>query len=391
MSSAAARGSRCANIARATRSISRSSAPVQAGARWPRCSPSRASRSSALMPALISARSRILPPTRPSRTSSTGPMRASSTGPTRSRWAARTGQGGGRLDRPLRDGVAALPARMVQIAHHPRLRCRLADLVAGDVALLRGGRDAQINISGPLTYPWGPKRPRYPYRAHELNEPANCSPRDARRSASNGPKPRSPRSPRRMRARGQVPPCAYRGFCRFGCTTNAKQLGPHGWIPRALAAGAEIRDLAMVGRIETGPGRPRHAASTIIARARGTFSAPRMLSWRAMRSRRRVCFCSANQRFPDGLANSSGLVGKNLMTQSNQAFWGRMDEPVRWYKAPRPRHHRALELRRQQGFPRRLLLDGTGAFADRMGLGPDGLAGAVGRQRCARRCSTTTT
>ena len=26
-----------------------------------------------------------------------------------------------------------------------------------------------LSISGPITYPWGPKRPRYPYRAHELN------------------------------------------------------------------------------------------------------------------------------------------------------------------------------------------------------------------------------
>ena len=32
-----------------------------------------------------------------------------------------------------------------------------------------GIAERQINISGPLTYPWGPKRPRYPYRAHELN------------------------------------------------------------------------------------------------------------------------------------------------------------------------------------------------------------------------------
>ena len=23
-----------------------------------------------------------------------------------------------------------------------------------------------LSISGPVTYPWGPKRPRYPYRAH---------------------------------------------------------------------------------------------------------------------------------------------------------------------------------------------------------------------------------
>ena len=38
--------------------------------------------------------------------------------------------------------------------------------------------------------------------------------------------------------------------------------------------------------------------------------------------------------FPTGLANSSGLVGKNLMAQSNQAVYGTMDEEIRWYKGP---------------------------------------------------------
>ena len=50
--------------------------------------------------------------------------------------------------------------------------------------------------------------------------------------------------------RGLSPPCVYRGFCRFGCATNAKQSQLVTFIPRALQAGAEIRDLA--GRIEMG-------------------------------------------------------------------------------------------------------------------------------------------
>ncbi len=48
----------------------------------------------------------------------------------------------------------------------------------------------------------------------------------------------------------------------------------------------------------------------------------------------RLLLNSATDRFPDGLANSSGLVGKNLMAQSNQAVWGRLDEEVRSYKGP---------------------------------------------------------
>ena len=38
---------------------------------------------------------------------------------------------------------------------------------------------------------------------------------------------------------------------------------------------------------------------------------------------------NSTTEFPDGLANSSGLVGKNLMAQSNQAVWGVMDDEVR--------------------------------------------------------------
>jgi choline dehydrogenase-like flavoprotein len=48
----------------------------------------------------------------------------------------------------------------------------------------------------------------------------------------------------------------------------------------------------------------------------------------------RLLLNSATERFPEGLANRSGLVGKYLMTQSNQAVWGRMKEEVRWYKGP---------------------------------------------------------
>ena len=48
----------------------------------------------------------------------------------------------------------------------------------------------------------------------------------------------------------------------------------------------------------------------------------------------RLLLNSATSRFPDGLANSSGLVGRNLMVQSNQAVWGVMQQEVRSYKAP---------------------------------------------------------
>ena len=89
-----------------------------------------------------------------------------------------------------------------------------------------GEAERQINISGPLTYPWGPKRPRYPYRAHELNTPANCWRRAARRSASTGPRRRLRRCPRRMpgrRAKARPAPIAASAASAAPPTRSARR------------------------------------------------------------------------------------------------------------------------------------------------------------------------
>ena len=188
-----------------------------------------------------------------------------------------------------------------------------------------------LSISGPLTYPWGPKRPRYPYRAHQVNAAGMLLAKGCEALGYNWTEtPLATVSA----PRGKSPPCVYRGFCRFGCSTNAKQSTLTVWLPRALAAGAEIRDLAMVGRIEVNR----------TGRATGLHY-HREDKWHFQRARNvvvagyavetpRLLLNSATDRYPDGLANSSGLVGKYFMTQSNQAVFGRMDEEVRWYKGP---------------------------------------------------------
>ena len=142
-----------------------------------------------------------------------------------------------------------------------------------------------LSISGPVTYPWGPKRPRYPYRAHELNGAAELLARGAEAMGLKWtPTPLATVSA----PHGKSPPCVYRGFCRFGCSTNAKQSQLVTFIPRALRAGAEIRDLAMVGRIEMGPdgratGVHYHREDAGAFRRRAMSSSP------ATRSRRRGC------------------------------------------------------------------------------------------------------
>lgn len=186
-------------------------------------------------------------------------------------------------------------------------------------------------IAGPVSYPWGPPRPRYPYRAHPLNASAKLLARGAEALGIGwSPTPLATISA----PRGKAHPCVYRGLCVLGCSTNAKQSGLVTWIRWALDAGAEIRDLAMVGHIET----------DAVGRACGLHY-HRAGCWRFQRARHvvvagyaietpRLLLNSATSRFPDGLANSSGLLGRNLMVQSNQAAWGMVDDEIRSYKGP---------------------------------------------------------
>ncbi|WP_246795033.1 GMC family oxidoreductase [Burkholderia perseverans] len=187
-----------------------------------------------------------------------------------------------------------------------------------------------LRVSGPLRYPWGPKRPRYPYRQHELNAAALVLARGADALGIGWtPTPLATISA----PRGAAPPCVYRGFCISGCATNAKQSALVTWIPRAVAAGAEVRDLATALSIEaagdrvTGvhyvrEGRRRFQRARNVVVAGYAIETPRLL------------LLSADGRHPAGLANGSGLVGRNLMAQLNQAAWGTMDDEVRGYKGP---------------------------------------------------------
>ena len=188
-----------------------------------------------------------------------------------------------------------------------------------------------LKIAGPVRYPWGPPRGRYPYRPHEVNEAGLVLARGCERMGYDwAATPLATVSA----PRGGAHPCVYRGFCVIGCSTNAKQSVLVTWLPRALAAGAEIRDLAMVGQIETdADGR----ATGVVYHRDG--------AWRRQRARHvvvagyaietpRLLLNSANGQFPDGLANRNGLVGRGFMVHSNDGVYGTMDEEVRWYKGP---------------------------------------------------------
>ncbi|WP_330085212.1 GMC family oxidoreductase [Methylocystis iwaonis] len=188
-----------------------------------------------------------------------------------------------------------------------------------------------LKVAGPVNYPWGPRRRRYPYRPHEVNAAGLVLARGAEKLGVQwAATPLTTVSA----PRGKSPPCVYRGFCNYGCSTNAKQSALTVWIPWALKAGAEVRDLAMVGRIEV----DAHGRATGVTYFREG-------AWRFQRARNvavagyaietpRLLLNSACPLFPDGLANSSGLVGTHLTTHAGPGAWATFDEEIRWYKGP---------------------------------------------------------
>ncbi len=138
---------------------------------------------------------------------------------------------------------------------------------------------------------------------------------------------------------GKRPHCIMRGFCLLGCKVGAKHSTMVSHIPDAIQHGAEIRTQSMAFEIPVdGEGRAtgvryfrtvehgrmveeeQRARAVVVAGY--AIETPRLL------------LNSSSGRFPNGLANSSGLVGKNLMAQIGPVVWGRFDKMIRQYKAP---------------------------------------------------------
>ena len=133
--------------------------------------------------------------------------------------------------------------------------------------------------------------------------------------------------------------CVNCGFCLgFGCEVGAKSSSLSAAIPAAEATGrCEIRPNSYVHKIELDAnGRAVGAlyfdaqrnvhlqkAKAVILSANGAET-PRLL------------LLSANQQFPDGLANSSGYVGKNLMLNGNGNVIGLFEHPLNDYKGFAP-------------------------------------------------------
>ena len=128
--------------------------------------------------------------------------------------------------------------------------------------------------------------------------------------------------------------CLQMGFCFQGCKSGAKWSTLYTEIPKAEATGNyELRTESHVTRIEhnavgkvTGvvyfdkDGVERRQKARIVCVAGNSIESPRLL------------LMSASNMFKDGLANSSGQVGKNYMRHMTGSVYAAFENTVNMYK-----------------------------------------------------------
>ena len=192
-----------------------------------------------------------------------------------------------------------------------------------------------LQIAGPTRYPWGRRRRRYPQREHELSASAQVLVRGCTRLGI----PVAPAPIATLSAPHEDrPPCVYRGFCNYGCTTNAKSSILVTYIPRAVRAGAEVRADAMVARIEH-DGRGHVVGVLHFRKGSGELFRQRaknvVVAGYAVETPR-LLLNSSSSLFPDGLANSSGKVGRCFMVHSGHQVFAKFPRRINQYKAPPP-------------------------------------------------------
>src|SRR6478672_6305377 len=134
---------------------------------------------------------------------------------------------------------------------------------------------------------------------------------------------------------GDRPACQRRGTCLWGCPEGAKASMDVTHWPVALRHGARLVTGARVREI-TVDERGRASGATYLDRDGAEHHVPASLVILAANGvgTARLLLLSRSARFPDGLANSSGLVGKRLMMHPYAEVKGVFDEHLDSWLGP---------------------------------------------------------
>jgi choline dehydrogenase-like flavoprotein len=192
--------------------------------------------------------------------------------------------------------------------------------------------EENLPISGPDDFPWVERSKGYPMRAHRQS----CVDAKFKAGAQKlgirvAPCPLAlitePLSGRQ--------PCINRGFCEQGCKPKAKSSTLITYIPRGIKAGGKVLSRAMVTKINlddsgknvTGivyvkDGKEHRLDCDILILSAFTIETPRLL------------LNNKGAHHPQGLANSSGTIGKYLMCHTDHVVYAKFKDPLYVYRNP---------------------------------------------------------
>jgi choline dehydrogenase-like flavoprotein len=132
------------------------------------------------------------------------------------------------------------------------------------------------------------------------------------------------------------PACVHCGFCMgFGCEAQAKSSSLYTMIPEAEATGrCEVRSLSYVYRVATNERGRAAGVHYFDGEKREHFQKARAVVLSANGAETtRLLLNSASPLFPQGLANSSGMVGKHLMFNQGASAHAVFEHELNEYKS----------------------------------------------------------
>ncbi|MDQ6772102.1 MAG: GMC family oxidoreductase [Candidatus Dormibacteraeota bacterium] len=147
------------------------------------------------------------------------------------------------------------------------------------------------------------------------------------------------------RAYGRLKPCTQRATCLWGCAEGAKASVDLTYWPAAIDRGVQLVTDARVKRLLLGPdglvtgalfvdrdGREHEQRAQVTILGCNGIGTPRLL------------LLSADGAHPDGLANSSGLVGKRLMMHPFGTVVGLFEEDLSSWQGVWGQHIHSLQF-----------------------------------------------
>ncbi len=196
--------------------------------------------------------------------------------------------------------------------------------------------ERELGVAGECG-PFAPEQYSLPMPPHRLNWHAQILARGARKL---GAQPFAPPIAINSREYDGRPACVYCGWCASGCPTGAKAMAGATHLAKAERLGARVISGAFAFEIcydaakhrVTGvrylnaAGHEREVRAQVVILSTHAVETPRLL------------LLSANPTFPHGLANSSGKVGRGLMSHPTWQVFGTFEEPVNAYKGMQMGH-----------------------------------------------------